>query len=343
MEEKDNFSSDISNIIDQNKYSSFENDNIKYNHNNKKDNLITINSYVPDRKIINVNLIIDMKNFLHNGFIERKRLLIPLFITLGYLILKKRPFFYNIKNNFEVSQSLFKRNKRIKVNFINEYNNNSNNNKDTKDIMEKTKELNLRFTYSVGYKHLNELKNLFNFSFLKYKNNKEKEIHKNNSNNWSLDIIKGIEVNLCGIKNLNEDGRLILLEILNDKKSKIYLKFNHVNYNEKPEIYVWLYVRNYKYSYSEINLNIFLMQLGLGNLNHIKLHEVYDEKIYYNFSDMLEAERNAKEKGIGIYSKERVKVARESFIKNESFEAYFDRLKTNINMKNWQRNMLNKN
>lgn len=294
--------------------------NISIDHinNNKSIYSKAYENKISKKKIIYTNLLIDFKNFIKKGFKEEKKLIIPLFISMGFFILKKRPFFYNIKNNYEISNSLFKRNKRIKVNFI-------------KDNIEK-KELNLRFTYSYGYKHINEFKNFLNFS---------KKIKEENSK--SLELIKGIEVNLCGIKNLHEEGKLILLEFLSDKNSKIFLKFNHINYNENPEIYVWLYVKNYKYSFSEINLNIFLMKQGLANLNPIKLHEVFDEKIFYNFSDMLEAERNAKEKGIGIWSKGKVRVLRDSIIQNERFMGYFDRLKANMNMKKWQKNMLNRN
>ncbi len=89
-------------------------------------------------------------------------------------------------------------------------------------------------------------------------------------------------------------------------------------------------------------MNIFLIKQGLGKRNQIKLNDIYDEKIYYNYADLLEAERIAKERGKGIWGKQKSGVVRESSMLNEKISSIFDRIKVRKNMKIWQKTILNK-
>jgi len=154
--------------------------------------------------------------------------------------------------------------------------------------------------------------------------------------------LTGIEVKLCGIKDLNEEGRNVVERLIYDKNSKIYLQFNHFLFMDSPEIYCWIYLKNKNFSFSQINLNIFLIKQGLANVNPIRLNDIYDEKIYFNYSDLLEAERNAKEKGIGIFANKRSKVIRESSIKNERYGSFFEKFAKKLNMRGWEKSILNK-
>jgi len=297
-------------------------------------------------KILFINCILDFKSFINKNFRESlKGYLFLSFITL-YFINRKRPYIYNIKNNFEFSNSLVSKNKLIKVNVI------------KNDNFQNTNQ-SLKFTYSLEYKYINQaftfisnLKKLItnlNKKLFKRKNEYNLNNIKNeysskidNKENKEIEILKGIDVKLCGIKDLTEEGIYFVQKLIYDKNSKIFLHFNHILYMDTPEIFCWIYIYNKKFSFSRLNLNIFLVKQGLANVNPVKLNDIYDERIFYNYSDLLDAERNAKEKSLGIWSKTKNKVTIESSIKNERFSSIFDRFGKRVNMRKWEKSILNK-
>lgn len=323
-------------------------------HYNKKKLIFNKNEASVSR-IILVNCILDFKSFFKKNFKDSKKGYLGLGLITFYFLNKKRPFIYNIKNNYEFSNSLITKNKLIKVNpvrFPNEkkFDNNNTNHKNNN---------NLRFTYSYEYKHINNLYNkLFRFRNIhnEFKNPNNlndvnnsvienipnKENISNDQEKKELEVLSGIEVKLCGIKDINEEGKLIMENLIYDKNSQIYLQFNHILYMDTPELYCWVYIKNKKFTFNKINLNLLLVKQGLANANQVKLNDVYDERIYYNYADLLDAERNAKEKGMGIWSDKRSKVVRESSIKNERFGSFFDKLAKRLNMRSWEKSLLNK-
>lgn len=330
------------------------------NKDNKKI-VLTTNKETPVTKIILINCILDFNSFMKNNFKESNKGYLGLSLISLFFLNRKRPFIYNIKNNYQFSNSLIVKNKIIKVNPIK----NNIERKLYSGQKSAIQNFNFRFSYSFEYRHINNAYNkLYNFKNLftnltnkasiiteNNDNFREKINHENKLNNnisykdnerKQLEILTGIEVKLCGIKDLNEEGRKIAEKLIYDNNSKIYLQFNHILYMDTPEIYCWIYLKNKKFSYSQINLNIFLVKQGLANVNPVKLNDVFDEKIYYNYSDLIEAERNAKEKGMGIWENKRSKVIRESSIKNERFGSFFERFAKRLNMSGWEKSILNK-
>ena len=319
------------------------NDIKKLIHDDYNKNEITTN------KIILTNLILDIKSNLKFNFKETYRGYLGLTFILFFGIYKKRPFIYDIKNNYIFSTKLIEKNKRIKVNFIK-----------NPDLYVNYKDINnnitFRFTYSYGYRKINLFHDYFTKIFKKFNFSKKDDLFKNNlddsvkkenenfkdENKNEVEYIKGIEIKLSGVKDLNKEGVFLAEKLVNDNYSKIYIQFNHILYNDTPEIFCWVYIKNKRFSLNEINLNNFLVKQGLANIYPIKLNDIYDEKIYYNYSDLIDAERLAKERGLGIWSNSRSKVTRESSILKTRFSTFFDKLKVRFNMKKWQQNILNK-
>lgn len=316
---------------------------------------------ISDSRIILVNCLLDFKNFLKLNFIESYKGFFMIALCSAYYTNRKRPFIYNIKNNYSFTNSLITKNKVIKVNPLGNNINNSffigikNSEKNTYD------KVSFRFTYSFGYMQVNKIYNTIItlgdsirsvFENKKIQHNKSNiNSNENSINNQDdntsrnlnkLEILTGIDVKLCGIKSLSKEGFLLANKLIHDKSSKIYIQFNHILYMDSPEIYCWIYIINKKYSFSKINLNIMLLQQGLGLSNQVKLVDIYDEKIYYNYADLLDAERTAKEKAFGMWGGQKSKVVRESSVLNEKFSAIFDRLSVRLNMKKWQKSILNK-
>ena len=336
------------------KLSKITNSNINSINTNKKKILIENSNETSILKVISVNCILDFKSFVKNNFQDSKKGYIGLSLIAIYILNRKRPFIYSIKNNYEFSNSLISRNKIIKVcQIISSFEKKSANSINPN---------NFKFTYSLEYRHINAVYNkLSNLKILasnilnknrrndKTNNFDDKIINENKNNNSEtsyekkeLEILTGIDVKLCGIKDINEEGKKIAEKLISDKNSKIFLQFNHILYMDSPEIYCWIYIKNRKISVNKFNLNIFLVKQGLANVNPVKLNEIYDERIYYNYSDLLDAERNSKEMGLGIWSNKRSKVIRESSIKNEGFGSIFERFGKRLNMRGWEKSILNK-
>ncbi len=326
----------------QNANSNSINNNLINNKIPKKKIKIIRTEQVSDKKVVMVNSILDFKDFLKKNFNDSKKGWIALGIFTLYILRKKRPFIYNIKNNYEITKSLIEKNKTIKVNPV----------KNPEEILTINgttlrNTSSFRFSYGYGYRNINNLFSnissmIKNISLIFLKNNKYRnEKNKINDNN-QLEVIKGIEVKLAGIKDMTDEGKSIAEKLIYHKSSKIKLQFNHILYMDTPEIYCWIYIKNKNFSRKEINLNIFLTQQGLANVNKIKLNDIEEERIYYNYSDLIDAERLSKEKGLGIWSRTRSNVIRESSVKNERFFSFFERFATNINLKKWQKSILNK-
>jgi len=126
----------------------------------KKTKIILKNNHIPIAKVILVNCILDFKSFLKKNFIESKKGYIGLSLISLFFINRKRPFIYNLKNNYEMSNSLVTKNKIIKVNSIEKP-------FERKLNSEEKSNNNFIFSYSFEYKLINntynKLLNIKNF------------------------------------------------------------------------------------------------------------------------------------------------------------------------------------
>jgi len=158
-----------------------------------------------------------------------------------------------------------------------------------------------------------------------------------------------IKVNLVGLEYLNKEGNDIINHLCeNGQKLKFYIKLNNTEIGENGQlkVFCWVLIKNSIFSYKYLNLNVVLAKKGYAKISNINTEGIYDETIFYNMSDLLNAEKEAKLKSLGIWRSRYSGVTKDysNFILKEN--NIFTYLKKNLNilkMPKWQKILMKKN
>lgn len=274
--------------------------------------------------VMKINLLTDCKSYFKRNFIDSYIGYTPIILFFVYKIFVKYPGRIFLKNNQTVPMKYFNKNIIVRVKPVIKMSDNIN-------IDEDIKKLELKF------------KHIPSFSFLQnYFNRKENSVK--NSDKNELENEDCLSVKLAGIDYINKEGIYFIRKLINKKKGKFYLKFNHILYNDKTEIYCWLLYKNPSMmrSFSDININILLAKNGYGKICNSKTSDIYDETIYYYLSDLYDAELDAKMRGVGIWRDTRSTLVAEQASWKGVLNNFFKSTSSYMNRSQWQRKILKK-
>lgn len=125
---------------------------------------------------------------------------------------------------------------------------------------------------------------------------------------------ENIRINLAGVNNISNEGYELITQIIkSNSKNCFKIQFNDYN-NLTNEYNVWLFYKNSIFS-KWVNCNILLIENGLGNVKQIP-NSVEDIKIYNYVCEMIEGEKKAKLKQLGIYKKIRTEYQNTDYAKS---------------------------
>jgi hypothetical protein len=273
-------------------------------------------------QIAKTNFILDLKEFFNSNFINSYKGYLPFIGIITYKIFTKIPMRKYLKKNSSIPINFCEKNLSIKVKpiFKKYYNPQEQEILDINDI-----EINL--------------KHIPSFSYL---NNR-----KENLKSKSLEKEEFLKIKLAGIQYLNKEGLAFLDKLLNNKSSNynFNLKFNNIEFKDSekdPIVHGWL-ILNKKFPFnffsSNFNLNILLAQNGYAKICNINTNGVYDEKICFFMSDLLEAEKDAKLRGKGLWRNQKSHVISEY----ANDKRLFNRIMNKFRMGSWGKLQLRKN
>lgn len=268
-----------------------------------------------ENQIIFKNFLDDLGYVYKQNFVESYKGYAGLAILFTTRFLLKKPQINFIRNNASIPKKVLDQNRKIKVKPI----------ADTQPIQELA---NQNFSTLIKFRHIPDIQII---DRLLAKRSNTKEIEKD----------QNLEVKLAGLSDLTKEGNYFLRRILLNNRSKFYLKFNHLQYSDKPEVYVWIL---YKPSilHRTINLNILLAYLGHAKVVPLKTVDIYDEHIFYYYSDLVDADLQAKAKGNGMYSDQKSKVVAESLVWKGFGDYITTAARKRFGLRRWEKVITNK-
>jgi hypothetical protein len=140
-------------------------------------------------------------------------------------------------------------------------------------------------------------------------------------------------IHLACIDYISKEGIYLLKKIVANKK--LYIQFNHIQYHDSPQIYAWLFYKDWLF---KVNVNELLVRKGYAKLGSFKSTDIYDEHIFYYHSDLIDAEEEAKTMGLGIWRHMRNKL--------QEYQSVFSRIikfiRKRLNMNKWETHIYNK-
>ena len=280
-------------------------------------------------KICTVNAFIDIKGFFRRNFIESHKyfylFLSLLVVRTSYKLIDPRVYF--LRNNSFIREKLVKNHYmiRVKPHF--------------QKLSEKMKSSNDTDNVSKNYPSIVRLKHLPHFYLIRKYIFREKLVE--NVKEKQLDFEDHIKINLSGLKNLSSEGNHFLEKVLKSRTKRFYIKFNNIQYMDEKLVYGWLLYKNHILSLTYINLNVVLVQNGLGEIEALK-GDIFDEKIYFYYSDLVNADKLAKARGRGMWRNQKSHLVAESSIWKGSSKYLYEFIERVLKMKKWQKIILNK-
>ena len=114
-----------------------------------------------------------------------------------------------------------------------------------------------------------------------------------------------LDIKLAGISKISTEGRYQIEKLIRTNP-KFYFKFNHLRYHDTVEAYGWVFFKTKtgRIFNKKHNLNLYLVKNGYAEFEPLKTN-VYDERIYYYYSDLIDADKWARAKGIGVWQEYR--------------------------------------
>jgi len=276
---------------------------------------------IPTHRIVIINLILNTKAYIQNEFINSNKF----YITASALLFLK--FLLKIK---DPRSRLIPNNLSIPKEFI------------TKNYL-----INADLKAAKGYDNFQDFKgnNNFKIKHIPYFDFFHKLINyfktKKQSETKEVKIEDLMDIKLAGISRISKEGRYVIERLINTKP-KFYFKFNNIRYHDTPEVYGWLFFKpRVRFSYKMNNLNIFLVKNGYAELDTIK-EDIYDENIYFYYSDLVEADKIARTKGYGIWQDIKSHNVTESAANQGSYINLLNRIRKRANMRTWEKAILSK-
>jgi len=276
-------------------------------------------------KVCVFNLIIDAKAYFKKNFIDSYKyyyLFCGLFFARNLFKLRD-PRVKFLRNNTYITENLVKNHYLIRVKpYLNTKYSEMLKDKQNKNTINEVKLKHIPHFYMIR-KHL--------FDEKPVENSKERQV----------EVEDHLRIKLSGVNNLSPEGTQFIEKLFNSRTKRFYMKFNNIQYMDEKEIYGWLLYKNSAFSNTYININVILVQNGYGELAPLK-GDVTDERIYYYYSDLINADKLAKSRGVGIWRNQKSHIVAESSRWKGTGKYIHQFLEKVIKMKKWQKIVLNK-
>lgn len=162
-----------------------------------------------------------------------------------------------------------------------------------------------------------------------------------NSKERHVEVEDYLRIKLSGVQNLSPEGNQFIEKVFKSKTKRFYIKFNNIQYMDEKEIYGWLLYKNSALSNTYININVVLVQNGYGELAPLK-GEVTDERIYFYYSDIINADKLSKSRGVGIWRNQKSHIVADSSRWKGTGKFIHQFIEKVLKMKKWQKIVLNK-
>jgi len=149
-----------------------------------------------------------------------------------------------------------------------------------------------------------------------------------------------LHVKLAGVSKISSEGRYVIERLIRSNSFSFSFKFNHIRHHDTVEIYGWLFFKS-KRSFRTNNLNIFLVKNGYAEIDHIK-DNAFDEKIYYYYTDLINADKLARSRGIGIWEESKSYNVSESLMYQGAYNKILHKIRKWVNMRAWEKAIMTK-
>lgn len=297
-----------------------------------------------EKEIILKNFKLDLIYLYKANFVDSRKGYILLLSLITLKFISKKPNLNYIKNNSFISLKAIQQNRIIKVKPLEyksycdvndvEYNNND-------------KEINQnKINPIIKCKHVPSL----NYLMDKLNSNNRFKREKNESVNEEF-----LQLKLAGIEYISKEGKQFINNILTNKHYSLYAHFHDANVREINNIYninnndniinVWILYKKKLLPFSKFqNLNILISKNGLSKVDthKIEAENIYDEKLYFYYYDLILADKNAKAKGLGIYRNSRSTIIAESYVWTGLVSYIINKFNKRFNNKRWEKIILRK-